>query len=409
MSHAEVQSHRSARRSFIRHFWERPQQMWARRAIFQVHLWAGILLGSYVIAIGISGSILVFKEELLPRPHITVPHRNLRACTTNQLAQAIETADRTYAGRTAYLASCPDEADPLFAISMRSSAQPKAGPNKLLPDPLTAYIDPTTGNVVGQADVEHSWVHWVDDFHVYLLAGRRGEQWNGIGAGVLLLLVLSGLVIWWPGIKRWKRGFVLDLRRGWKRINWNLHNVTGIWTILFTLTWATTGIYFAWPRAMTAAISRISPVVTASYPSSELASTLAAAKAGAAHFNLLTVLNEAKRISPEGALEGCFYGSGPHTMFTVYVGRGRVGDYANTDFIYFDQASGQHLYTWHRGKNITLGDWLVWLTTPLHFGTSWGLMFKILWAGLGIALPVLTITGGLMYWNRYLSRRLVRR
>ena len=53
----------------------------------------------------------------------------------------------------------------------------------------------------------------------------------------------------------------------------------------------------------------------------------------------------------------------------------------------------------------TLGDWLVWLVAPLHFGTSWGQTVKALWALLGLALPLLTITGMLMYWNRYLSKR----
>ena len=38
-----------------RRFVQRPQQVWLRKALFQIHLWTGILVGLYIIAIGISG------------------------------------------------------------------------------------------------------------------------------------------------------------------------------------------------------------------------------------------------------------------------------------------------------------------------------------------------------------------
>ena len=48
--------------------WQRwlrqPQSVRLRRAFFQVHLWSGLGIGLYVIAISISGSILVYRSEL---------------------------------------------------------------------------------------------------------------------------------------------------------------------------------------------------------------------------------------------------------------------------------------------------------------------------------------------------------
>ena len=48
--------------------WQRwvrqPQKVWLRRAIFQVHLWAGIGLGLYVFFISVTGSVLVYRNEL---------------------------------------------------------------------------------------------------------------------------------------------------------------------------------------------------------------------------------------------------------------------------------------------------------------------------------------------------------
>jgi uncharacterized iron-regulated membrane protein len=45
----------------------------------------------------------------------------------------------------------------------------------------------------------------------------------------------------------------------------------------------------------------------------------------------------------------------------------------------------------------------------LHFGTDWGMTVKMVWALLGFAIPVLTITGLLMYWNRSLGKQWRRR
>ena len=50
-----------------------PRKLWLRKAIFQVHLWAGIFLTLYVVVIALTGSVLVFESELtgLALPHNT--------------------------------------------------------------------------------------------------------------------------------------------------------------------------------------------------------------------------------------------------------------------------------------------------------------------------------------------------
>ena len=43
---------------------KRPQNVWLRRAMFQIHLWTGIALGLYVLVISVSGSAIVFRNEI---------------------------------------------------------------------------------------------------------------------------------------------------------------------------------------------------------------------------------------------------------------------------------------------------------------------------------------------------------
>jgi PepSY-associated TM region len=48
--------------------WQRwvrqPQSIWLRRALFQMHLWSGIAIGLYILMITVTGSVLVYSNEL---------------------------------------------------------------------------------------------------------------------------------------------------------------------------------------------------------------------------------------------------------------------------------------------------------------------------------------------------------
>ena len=41
-----------------------PQTVWMRKAIFQIHLWSGIGVGLYVLMVSVTGSIVVYRNEL---------------------------------------------------------------------------------------------------------------------------------------------------------------------------------------------------------------------------------------------------------------------------------------------------------------------------------------------------------
>ncbi len=382
-------------RGWLRRFVQRPHQLWLRRACFQIHLWAGVLMALYICAIGISGSILVFFDELMPRPHFAAS-APIAPCTPDSLVAALQAAQHQHPNYTPVLASCPTPGNSFYQVNLRPDGQPT----------VTLYVNPNTNRVAGENNQDTTWLGVVERFHVDLLLEKNGRQWNGAGAAILLALAITGLVIWWPGIRNWARAIKVNFALSWKRINFDLHSAIGFWTLLFTLVWALTGIYFAWETPFERAISLLSPITTARYPAEDIARFEARPiVAQPPTFDLTSTLEHAVSESHGARLEGFFFGSGRAPIFTVYMAHRAMGDYANTDFIYFDQLSGQLLLNWRRGENHTLGDWLLWLAVPLHFGTSFGMTGKILWAAAGIAFPALAITGILMYWNRWLSKR----
>ena len=75
----------------------------------------------------------------------------------------------------------------------------------------------------------------------------------------LLVLALSGAVIWWPGILRWRRSLTIDRRADWKRFNWHLHSAFGFWCWPFLFMWAITGAYLSFPGAFMAVVDYLEP------------------------------------------------------------------------------------------------------------------------------------------------------
>lgn len=217
---------------------------------------------------------------------------------------------------------------------------------------------------------------------------------NGAAAGVLVLVAFTGLINWWPGIQNWRRALKMDFRRSWKRINFDLHSAVGFWTLALILMWALSGIYFAWPARVFEAVNRFSPIVNSRPPVVNI-DPATAREAISFH----AMVEKAQALDPGAHWKRIIFPYNRRSAFQVLMS----GAYEDT--LYFNPYNGKFLSMWRYGDNRSLGDWIIWLQIPLHFGTHWGLGIKCLWAIIGLALPLLAITGVLMYWNRFLSKK----
>jgi uncharacterized iron-regulated membrane protein len=159
-----------------------------RRAMFQIHLWVGIVLCLYMLVIGVTGSILVFEAEL---EHAAYP-RLWRASAggtgkpSSDFPAVIDKVEKTWPDYQMTAAYPPDKPGDNFEVFIHRSTQF-----------LYVFIDANTGQIAGIIDPAHSWVIWIIDLHFRLLAGKTGEILNGIGAAFLLVLCLSGIIVWW--------------------------------------------------------------------------------------------------------------------------------------------------------------------------------------------------------------------
>lgn len=102
-------------------------------------------------------------------------------------------------------------------------------------------------------------IEWTVNFHENLLFGQKGRFVNGIGAMGLILLGLTGAVVWWPGIKNWRRALRIDWGAPFARFNWDLHSAIGFWGLVFVLVWGVTGFYFSFPNLVNAVFAFFDP------------------------------------------------------------------------------------------------------------------------------------------------------
>jgi uncharacterized iron-regulated membrane protein len=207
-----------------------------RRALFQIHLWTGIVAGLYVVAICVSGSIVVFRNEFYNyfRPGTTVVPRETPRMSEEEVADAVRKA---YPGF---------EVGP---VSLRRNRNASADVYLKKGDvELHRLFDPYDGADLGDAEPRATILfEKVATFHDNLLGDRVGRTVNGVGGAILAIMSVTGMIIWWPGIANWRRGLTVRWKTSWKRFNWDLHSAMGFWTFAFVFMWALTSVYMVFP------------------------------------------------------------------------------------------------------------------------------------------------------------------
>ena len=225
-----------------------PQHIWLRRALFQIHLWSGIGLGLYVVVISLSGSAAVFNQELytafLPPPTIV----NTATATRMTRAELKSAAQKAHPGASIARIGLP--VDPHYAAPITLGLGAHADQR---------LFDPYTGLDIGNArPFGLSMVSFFSQLHMNLMMDYDGRLVNGAGGFLVTALTLTGMIIWWPGIRRWRDSLMVRRNTNLQRLNWSLHSAIGFWTSAIVLMWAATGAYLVFPRPFNFLITLLS-------------------------------------------------------------------------------------------------------------------------------------------------------
>lgn len=156
-----------------------------------IHAWGGITFALLLLLSSVTGSLLVWKNEFVLLSFSGVNNEiDVSAEAFAELASSVETQfDNNEIAQITF----PTEAFPLTKVSLSEARY--------------AYLDPD-GNILDQWVQNERWEEWLYDLHHRLLLEELGLTIIGLGAIAMSILVLAGLISFWPFRHSFKKGFL---------------------------------------------------------------------------------------------------------------------------------------------------------------------------------------------------------
>lgn len=190
------------------------------------HVIAGLISLPFMFLLAVTGSIYLFKDnvnENLYADTLFVKHSFERQhlSLSQQLQFAREASDKS-------VESVTIPQDPELATEFKIAGKGRAGNN--------LYIDPYTGEVTGIIQQQQTLMHTIRKLHGELLLGKTGTLVVELVASWFIVLIITGLYIWWPPKGSGLGGFFTVRTNRGRRLFWrDMHAVVGFWLSAFML------------------------------------------------------------------------------------------------------------------------------------------------------------------------------
>lgn len=378
--------------------------------LWRWHFYAGLFTAPFLLILSITGAIYLFNDELND-----LIYPELRFVASHSAAQQpasvlIRAVEHHWPGSTVTRIDMPTAE----GRSAMLFVTPADGP------PLRAFVDPGTAEILGQFIYSRTLVGFADVFHGSLMLGDAGDAIVELAACWAVVLIITGLYLWWPRGKT-SGGLLPRLSLRGRRLWREVHRFTGFYAaalILFLifsgLPWATVwggmvlqpasnALGLGYPNALrhhTGSQQTMVDTVGEAPWALEQAPlpTRAHAHLSASHHNDIGVDRATAILAQHGMTIGyrlALPGPEQH-LYSAYT--------------YPDRPEGQHTLHIDRFTGEVLADirfqdygaiakaveWGV----AIHMGNYWGRWNQLLMLLACIAIVTMVITGLVMWWRR---------
>ena len=204
-----------------------------KKTVLLMHLWLGLVTGLVVFVISLTGAVYCFAPELqnATQPWRSVEPQQKPVLPPSQLKQI---AEKQLPGKPAqyiYYGTPGKAASVLFY-----------GTGGYY---YSVFINPYTGRVLQVKNMRREFFTVVLYLHISLLLpyGDQVVHWCTL---VFLLMLVSGIILWWPRNKAARRQrFSVKWGASPKRLTYDLHNVPGFYASWITVFVAITGLIWS--------------------------------------------------------------------------------------------------------------------------------------------------------------------
>jgi uncharacterized iron-regulated membrane protein len=377
-----------------------------RKHWLTVHLWLGLVLGLLLSIYGITGSILVFHEEIEEWLNselliVSVPESS---ASYRPLAAIFEAGRKAMPAQAKHaFATYPRNAEAAFKLRYTVAAADGAA------ETWQVAVDPYTAKVTGKRLQDRSdslipktFIDFMFKLHYALLITSHDVSTVvvGLSGALLIISVLTGVIVWWPLTGRWRQALTVKAKASAERLHYDLHKTAGFYTALAMVPVLFSGVYMVLPHNVVPVLELFSPVTYRYW----FRSTPPAG--GGQAIGMDEAIAIALQRYPTGRPHFVYGAPTPTKAYTVcQEGVDAPGSLLQRRCLVIDRYSGKILdaddpTTGTAGEVFTHWQW------PLHSGRAFGMTGRILVFLTGLACPVLYVTGVIRWLQKRKAKNL---
>jgi uncharacterized iron-regulated membrane protein len=302
-------------------------------------------------------------------------------------------------------------------------------------EPVRVAVEPATMEVLGSYIYARTPVGFADEMHGSLTIGTLGDRIVELAACWALVLIGTGIYLWWPRGAAFNLGGVFFPRLGLRgRLLWkDIHVVTGVWTVALIAFLILTGL--PWAGVQGDVLKRVTATLGIGYPASnrgygapasipmktalkEAPWTLEDAPmpqsvpntehAGHPGHDIAVAGPDAQAVAGVDRITDALWARGLTGGYRLFLPAGPTGIY--TAYTYPDQPQGQRTLYFDRYsgkliKEVGYGDYgwgakAIELGVQLHMGNYFGRANQMLMLVPCLGIILLVISGITMWWKR---------
>ena len=201
------------------------------RTLWRWHFYAGLFCVPFIIILALSGSLYLFKPQIeawLDRPYDHLAFAGAPASADEQIAAALAAVPG------GSLKSYEVRHNPHDAARIEVRAKGET---------VLVYIHPQSLAVLQKVNDKDRPMEVIKTVHGELLMGDRGSNLVELAASWAIVMVVSGLYLWWPRQAQGLAGVVWPRLNHGNKLFWrDLHAVTGVWISSLALFLLLTGL-----------------------------------------------------------------------------------------------------------------------------------------------------------------------
>ncbi|MEP1766910.1 MAG: PepSY domain-containing protein [Sulfitobacter sp.] len=199
-------------------------------AAWRWHFYAGLFVIPFLTALAVTGMAMLWIAWIDGRDgaRTTVTPQEIIQPVSDQAQAAVAAVPEGILKQ--YIAPRSEDVVALFRVDAQGDA-------------IMVAVDPYTATVIETFSRHSGWYDFADGLHGSLMLGVTGDRMLETAASLALVLVATGLYMWWPRETGWRRALIPKFGRGralWK----SLHGVVGIWISVFLVCFLISGL--AW-------------------------------------------------------------------------------------------------------------------------------------------------------------------